>query len=332
MFNLPAGFLTSFLKSQLFTKLPYPTTTFAGQTVLITGANVGLGLEAARHFARLGAERLIICCRNTSKGTAAKADIESSLLDTKCIIEVWEVDLNSYASVKAICMRAEELKRLDIVVENAGIAVPTYEEVEGMESTITVNVISTFLMALLLLPTLRKSALKYNTIPHLVIVASDAHEQASFKEQSSPHIFTTLATPSTTLQPDRYNVSKLLEILTIRALAPLLSTPSSPQIILNTLTPGFCHSDLMRHAKFPLNIAAFIGKALLARSTEVGSRTLVAAASAGPETHGMYMVDCKVRDPSAWVRSPQGGKTQAKVWIELLEILEGIQPGIGKNI
>lgn len=64
----------------------------------------------------------------------------------------------------------------------------------------------------------------------------------------------------------------------------------------------------------------------------MGSRTLVAAASAGPETHGMYMVDCKVRDPSAWVRSPQGEKTQAKVWIELLEILEGIQPGIGKNI
>lgn len=90
------------------------------------------------------------------------------------------MDLNSYASVKAICKRAEELKRLDIVVENAGIAVPTYEEVEGMESTITVNVISTFLMALLLLPTLRKSALKYNTIPHLVIVASDAHEQVHY--------------------------------------------------------------------------------------------------------------------------------------------------------
>lgn len=87
------------------------------------------------------------------------------------------MDLTSYKSVKAFCQRANGLERLDIVVENAGIAVPAYEAAEGMESTITVNVVSTFLMALLLLPKLREDAGKRGTFtPRLCIVASDAHE------------------------------------------------------------------------------------------------------------------------------------------------------------
>ncbi|KAF4628887.1 hypothetical protein G7Y89_g9263 [Cudoniella acicularis] len=298
MFNLPDGFLTSFLKSQLFTTLPYPTHSFTGQTILITGANVGLGLEAARHFVRLDAAKVIIGCRNTTKGEAAKLSIEEST-KRQNVIEVWEVDLSSYDSVKAFCKKAEGLDRLDCVVENAGIAVPVFEEVEGMESTITVNVISTFLMALLLLPILRTSGLKHNITPHLTIVASDAHFQASFKEQSAPSIFTALSQPSH-FQSDRYNVSKLLEILVIRELAPALtSSNNKPPIILNTLTPGFCHSELTRHAKFPLSFFVMIGKAILARSTEVGSRTLVAAAAAEEETNGTYMADCVVAEPSS---------------------------------
>ncbi|TVY33349.1 Short chain dehydrogenase [Lachnellula occidentalis] len=339
MFNLPAGFLSSFLKSQLFTTLPVPSTPFTGQTILITGANIGLGLEAARNFARLDAKKIIIGCRSLSKGLAAKASILASTKRTEeegeVVIEVWEVDLASFESVTAFCRKAGELERLDVVVENAGIAVPTFELVEGYESTIAVNVISTFLMALLLVSKLRESGAKYGVVPRLTIVASDAHEQAAFKEQNSKHIFEALTTGGQKEQPDKYNISKLLEILTIRCLAPALSassTPTKPNIILNTLTPGFCHSALMRSARFPLNIAAYIGKLILARSTEVGSRTLVAAASAGEDSHGCYMADCKVRQPSAWVRSEKGAETQKRVYSELMEILEGIQPGITGNI
>lgn len=302
-FNLPTDFLGRFLKSQ-FKNLPYPDTSFAGQTVIITGANTGLGLEAARHIVRLNATRVILACRSLSKGEAAIASIKSSLPDHKTIIEVWQIDLTSYASVKEFCARVNQLDRLDVMLENAGLAVPKYEEFEDMESTVTVNVMSTFLMALLVLPKLRESAAKFDIVPRLTIVASDAHEQALFKEQSSPSILPALKNPNH--QPDRYNVSKLLEILLIRELAPRLSKSKKPQIILNTLTPGFCHSELMRHAVFPLNIFAWIGKSLLARTTEVGSRTLLAAAAAGRESHGMYMVDCGVSEPSRYVRSEEG--------------------------
>jgi retinol dehydrogenase-12 len=156
--------------------------------------------------------------------------------------------------------------------------------------------------------------------------------KAAFVEQSSPpsEIFTTLSQNRPDLQQDRYNVSKLLEILLIRELAPLISPNNStlpPPIILNTLTPGLCHSSLMRHAIFPLNILARVGKAILARPTEVGSRTLVAAAAAGKETNGAYMADCVIREPSRWVRSEKGRETQRRVWEEVREILEGIEEG-----
>lgn len=79
--------------------------------------------------------------------------------------------------MKAFCKKVEGLKRVDAIVENAGVATPIFEIVEDMEKTVTVNVISTFLMALLVLPKLRESAGKYNMVPRLTIVASDAHEQ-----------------------------------------------------------------------------------------------------------------------------------------------------------
>jgi len=68
------------------------------------------------------------------------------------------------------------------------------------------------------------------------------------------------------------------------------------------------------------------------QTTEVGSRNLVEGAVAGEESHGTYMNDCKVLEPSRWVRSEQGLKAQKKVYGELLGILEGIKTGITGNI
>lgn len=156
--------------------LPYPNTDYKNQTIIVTGANVGLGKEAARHFCRLGAEKVILACRDLEKGQQARADIEAST-GRKDVVYVWEIDLASFQSVKDFCQRAAtELDRVDVVIENAGIAIGTYVEVDGgFESSIGVNVISTFLMAFLLLPTLRKTAMRFNVEPRLVVISSDAH-------------------------------------------------------------------------------------------------------------------------------------------------------------
>lgn len=93
----------------------------------------------------------------------------------------------------------------------------------------------------------------------------------------------------------RYGVTKLLEVLAVRELASVITLSEKPRVILNCVTPGACHSDFGRERSGWLQLASFaVAKFLLARTTEVGSRTLVAGAEAGEESHGEYMADGKV--------------------------------------
>lgn len=118
---------------------------------------------------------------------------------------------------------------------------------------------------------------------------------------------------------------KLLQVLLARELAARLP-PNSP-IIVNSLNPGFCRTDFFRHAAFPLNYLLKAGVALIGRSSEMGSRTILAATGLGRESHGRYMDCCVLRDPSALVVSEEGAELQRKVWGEFMEELEAIRPG-----
>ena len=162
-----------FVRTQ-WAHIPYPEQSFEGQTVIVTGANVGLGFEAARHFCRLNAAKVILACRTIWKGEAAVRSIEETT-GRKGVCEVWQIEIGNFDSVKEFTQRVAKLDRLDAVVENAGISPPLYEEMSGMESSIAVNVVGTFLMALNLLPVLRKSGKAHGTVPRLVIVTSEVH-------------------------------------------------------------------------------------------------------------------------------------------------------------
>lgn len=317
------------LYNQLFETPAYPVATFTGQTIIVTGSNVGLGLEAARHFARLDAAKIILAVRNISAGQEAKQDIEEST-GRSDVCEVWELDLASFESVKAFAARASTLPRLDVVVENAGIATTTFTKSEGHERTITVNVISTFLLALLLLPKLKETAKEIpSSTPHVSIVSSEVHSWVQLKEWKADLVFDTLSDEKTANMPERYPASKLLEILVARQIAPKLAGSG---VILNILNPGLCHSSLQREnmSNAFARLAIGIAMRIFARTTEVGSRTLVAAAAAGPETHGAYMTNGREGNAalSSFVKSEDGSKAQEKIWNELSEILEGIQPGV----
>lgn len=105
-----------------------------------------------------------------------------------------------------------------------------------------------------------------------------------------------------------------------------------PFVIVNTVNPGYCVSELQRNATPVLYFFIKLGGLFLARSTEVGSRTLFAGAVAGEESHGMYMNACKVMEPSAFVRSQEGLKTQHNVFKQLMELLENLEPRISLNL
>jgi len=201
-----------FLKSQLLTTLPYPTRKFSNQTIIVTGSNIGLGLEAARYFVRLDAAKVILAVRTLSKGEAAKASIEASEKRVG-VVEVWELDLESYASVKAFAVKANLLERLDVAVMNAGIMTPNFTLVEDNERTITVNVISSFLLALLLIPKLRKTAVRFAKTPVLSFTGSFTHHDAAFPEKKTEHIFQELAKQDSTRMPDRYTLLSPIKYL-----------------------------------------------------------------------------------------------------------------------
>ena len=328
-------FIPHLLYSQFFVTIPKPTTRFDGQTIIITGANTGLGFEAAKHVVQLGCSRLIIAVRNISKGEAAKKDLEqtwsrSSEKGKRCDIEVWQLDLSSFSSVQAFSARAENLDRIDVLLCNAGIATTKFQLVEGNESTITTNVISTFLLALLLLPKLKQSSATTGNPPHISIVTSLLHRLTTLSPaRKEASIFAALSDRKKTQMSmsNRYNESKLLEILVVRELVSKHMNAADYPVVMNLVAPGFCRSSLMRDSASDWGMK-IVYVLLGARTTEVGARTLVHAVSAGNEFHGKYLDDCVVQEPSKWVRSQEGRETQRRVWEELGEKLEGISPGI----
>lgn len=127
----PSAF-ASFVYRQLTASVPVPQQSFLGQTVIITGANTGLGFEAAKHIVRLGAEKVILGVRTLSKGEEARAAIESSA-EKSGVVEVWQVDMASYASVKAFVKKADGLQRIDVVLENAGMLTEKFSMAEDNE-------------------------------------------------------------------------------------------------------------------------------------------------------------------------------------------------------
>jgi retinol dehydrogenase-12 len=318
----------TFLRSQLFytPKVPSPQS-FTGKTVIVTGANSGLGLEATRHFVRAGASTVIIACRTLSKGEAAKKDIEATE-KRPGVLQVWELDLSSYASIQAFAKKCSTLPRLDVVVENAGIASGKFSMIQGHEAHITVNVISTFMLALLLLPTMRKNAAKTGEKPVLTIVTSEVHHWTTLPQKKEPSIFVALDDEKTADMQDRYNVSKLLQILALRHLTRVLIPDRSKYpVTINCVTPGLCKSDLVKD----MGMAPVVFKKLLGRQIEVGSRTLVNAAALG-ESCGEYVIDDKVSEPSKLVCSEEGGGLAKRVWEELAEVLERECPRVTQNV
>lgn len=197
-------FPLQFIKSQLLTSIPYPDQDFSGQTIIVTGANTGLGREAARHLVRLNASKVIIAVRDVAKGQIAATDIVESCKVSPATVDVWSLDLSNYESIKSFCQRAGSLDRLDGVLQNAGIMPTKFSVLEDQESTITVNVIGATLLGLLVLPKLQSSAEKTGLRGRLEFVGSDLQYIAMFKEaETSGTLMDALKDEKTAVMGDR---------------------------------------------------------------------------------------------------------------------------------
>jgi NAD(P)-dependent dehydrogenase (short-subunit alcohol dehydrogenase family) len=160
--------VVSMLKSKWLTPPKESTESFVGRNVLITGATSGLGHAAAAKFAKLGASKVIIPARDIARGEQSKAELEA-LVGQKGQFEVWHLDMNSYDSVTAFAHRAATgLEHLDVAVLNAGVRKVAHTlSKHGWEEDLQVNVLSTMLLGILLLPKLKESKKHTGMIPIL---------------------------------------------------------------------------------------------------------------------------------------------------------------------
>jgi NAD(P)-dependent dehydrogenase (short-subunit alcohol dehydrogenase family) len=232
--------LFTFFRRHLIDTLPVQTVSFAGKTAIVTGSNVGLGQEAARYMASHGAARIILAVRNLEKGKVAAAEVQAATGCSPNILEVWKLDMSSYASVQDFAEKAKiELPRLDVLYGNAGIATTTFKVAENNEETITTNVVSLFLLGFMLHPKLRKTALEHKTQTHFTITASALYEFVKFKERNVPEgqIFATINDKTKAVMSERYALSKLLEVFIVKQMA-IESPLNDSNVIVNCVCPG----------------------------------------------------------------------------------------------
>ncbi|KAJ6580900.1 NAD(P)-binding protein [Mycena capillaripes] len=310
-----------------------------GQTVIVLGANTGIGFEAAKHFGTMNPGRLILACRSQSKGQAAVDKLKAETGYSKA--ELWIVDLADFESVKQFADKFErEGGRLDILVANAAVGSFKYAATkDGWESSLQVNHLATSLLALLLLPTMISTAQQHSTIPRLVVVSSGMHYWANIEKGilENPEMLQTLGSAEYCTKKrmaDRYALTKLFNVFFVRALNAHL--PPSTSLIVDAVDPGYCYSELRRELVGFRAVLDYLMEKALAFTAEVGSRRLVWAALAHQEQpdklRGEYSSGCKVMEVSDFVLSAEGVKAQDRLWDELVEILGKVDSRVTTNV
>lgn len=133
-----------------------PPASLAGRTILITGANTGLGLESAARLAEAGAD-VVATARTAAK---ARSAVDEVARRTGKTIRAVELDLGDLKSVQSFPQRLpKDVRKIDVLLENAGVmAIPEkLTTADGFERQIGVNHLGHFALTAALLPLLEKA-------------------------------------------------------------------------------------------------------------------------------------------------------------------------------
>ncbi|KAA3660510.1 MAG: SDR family NAD(P)-dependent oxidoreductase [Chloroflexi bacterium] len=241
-----------------------------GKTVLVTGANSGVGKVTARELARMGAN-VVMVARSRERGEKALAEVQkvSKNGNAKLMLS----DLSSQQSIRALAAQFKaEHDRLDVLVNNAGAMFTNRSEsVDGYEMTFALNHMGYFLLTDLLLDMLKAS------VPaRIVNVASAAHSVGSVdfddlqreKEYSGMQV---------------YGQSKMMNILFTNELARRMQGSG---VTANSLHPGFVRSNFGRKNNGIIGSLLMPIAQLFAINEDKGAETQIYLASS-PEVAGV---------------------------------------------
>ncbi len=226
-----------------------------GRTILVTGANTGIGAAAVRQLATEPGIHLVLACRSAAKAAPVLDDVRRAGARASFLA----LDLDSLASAEeAAHAFVREHGALDVLIANAGLAGQRGLTRDGWELAFGVNHLGHFAFAAPLLPLLEERR------GRVVVVASGNHLEVS----GIP--FDRLREPGRGIALDAYGVSKLANVLwtaELRRRHPRLSAVS--------LNPGRIASDIWR--RIPQPFRAVLMLALRMKPVEAGGATLVHA-------------------------------------------------------
>ncbi|KAK0042292.1 retinol dehydrogenase 13 isoform X3 [Biomphalaria pfeifferi] len=260
----------------------------AGKTVVITGANTGIGKETAKELARRGG-RIILACRDMDKCELVKKEIISETANKS--IECRKLDLASLDSVRAFCetINATE-SHLDILINNAGVMMcPKMLTEDGLEMQLGVNHFGHFLLTNLLLDKLKASAPS-----RIIIVSSLAHTRGTIN-------FDDLNSAKAYSKRGAYEQSKLANLLHQRELVKRLEGTG---VTVNSLHPGVVDTELGRHLPFTKSLFSSIVlwpiKFILMKTPVQGAQTTIRLAvdPTLESVTGKYFSDCQEKVPA----------------------------------
>ncbi|KAF4553022.1 Short chain dehydrogenase-like protein 27 [Elsinoe fawcettii] len=311
-----------------------PHVSLEGKTVVITGCNSGLGLEAAVKYAANGCSHLVLGVRTKEKGEATKATILSRVPSYPANnISIQLVDYTSFASITTFAHAlATAHPQIDILALNAGLVDPNFSLTkDGREKVVQVNYLSQFLLTILLLPTLIKTGETKGDPSRVVFTGSYSHldvqpEQLPPTVPEKQSLREGLEDKANHKAMFHYGMTKLLLQMGVQSLTEQLEgVPHAP--ILVSVCPGACRTNIW-NGKGPLSYMIRPLMWYIGRTAEEGSRTLVSAATLGEEAKGGFWFNDKLNEEWPNISKDTFEKTKKRDWEDCLNLLEGVEPQV----
>ena len=280
-----------------------------GKTVIVTGANTGIGKETVKDFINRGAT-VIMGCRSLSRGNQAADDIKSVTGNSDRVV-VRQLDLGSLKSINVFAENfLKEFSELHILVNNAGIMMCPYTLTEdGFEQQFGVNHLGHFALTNLLLPRMKESG----PGGRIVNVSSNGH---------IPFAYFNL--DDLLWKSNRYNSikayaqSKLCNVLFTKELHRRLG---SEGIYSYALHPGVVSTELMRHSNLMMFSNLLFSRFF--KTPEEGAQTnIYCSVQEGLESlSGEYFADCAQTKSHKWTHDVE----KAKALWKMSEQLSGVK-------
>ena len=298
-----------------FTATDVPDQT--GKTIFITGANTGLGYEAAKTLAGKGG-RVLIGCRSKAKAEQARESILAQ--HPSADVAVVELDLGNLVSVKKAAAVVAKEPALDVLINNAGIMIPPYELTkDGFESQFGVNHLGPFALTGLLLEKLRSTP-----GARIVSTASIAHKRGKihFDDINAEKGYNPIV---------RYAQSKIANLYFAYELQRRLEAAMDKTLSV-AAHPGIADTELSRYIPRALMLLAPIFRPLFNTPAEGAWPTLCAATKPGVQGGEYYGPSKRNGTAGPAVRVESNRRSHDKdvvkrLW-ELSIEMTGVDPGV----